>query len=97
MVYLADARVELDNNLVENATRPTAIGNKNCLFIGEAGSGERSTVISTIIESCRRRGVDPYAYLRDVLTRLPTMTNQELASVPPAAWQKHQRELQFTA
>jgi transposase len=70
-VYLNDGRVEIDNNLVENAIRPTAIGKKNWLFVGEAQAGERSAIIYTVIESCRRRGLDPYAYLCEVLTRLP--------------------------
>jgi hypothetical protein len=57
--------------LVENASRPTALGKKNWLFFGHAEAGERSAIIYTLIESCRRRGIDPYAYLRDVLTHLP--------------------------
>ncbi len=87
-VYLADGRVEIDNNLVENAIRPTAIGKKNWLFIGDAEAGERSAIIYTVIESCRRRGLDPYAYLREVLTRLPRMTNHQIPEVTPAAWAK---------
>jgi transposase len=67
-----DGRIEIDNNLVENAIRPTAIGKKNWLFIGEAEAGERGAFLYTIVESCRRRGLDPYAYLRDVLTRCRT-------------------------
>jgi transposase len=70
-VYLQDGRVEIDNNLVENAIRPTAIGKKNYLFFGDAGAGQRSAIIYSIVESCRRRGIDPHAYLRDVLARLP--------------------------
>ena len=89
--YLNDGRVELDNNLVENAIRPTAIGKKNWLFIGDAEAGERSAIIYTIIECCRRRGVDPFAYLRDVLTRLPQMTNRQIPEVLPANWAKKQR------
>ncbi|HEX9596436.1 MAG TPA: IS66 family transposase [Anaerolineales bacterium] len=84
--YLADGRLEIDNNLVENAIRPTAIGKKNWLFFGEAEAGERSAILYTIIESCRRRGLDPYAYLRDVLTRLPAMTNWQVKHVTPEAW-----------
>jgi transposase len=93
-VYLEDGRVEIDNNLVENAIRPTAIGKKNWLFIGEADAGERSAIIYTIIETCRRRGLDPYAYLRDVLTRLPSMTNHQIPEVAPAAWAKNRHPLQ---
>ena len=96
-VYLNDGRVELDNNLVENAIRPTAIGKKNWLFIGQAEAGERSAIIYTVIESCRRRGLNPYAYLRDVLARLPRMTNRQIPEVTPEAWAKTQRPLQRQA
>jgi len=93
-VYLDDGRVEIDNNLVENAIRPTAIGKKNWLFVGDVDAGERSAIIYTIIESCRRRGLDPYAYLREVLTRLPHMTNRQIPEVTPQAWSKRQCLLQ---
>ena len=89
-------RVELDNNLVENAIRPTAVGKKNWLFIGDAGAGQRSATIYTIVESCRRRGLDPLAYLRDVLSRLPRMTNRQIPEVLPAAWAKTQQLKQRT-
>lgn len=85
-VWLEDGRIEIDNNLVENAIRPTAIGKKNRLFIGEANAGQRGAILYTIIESCRRRGIDPYTYLRDVLTRLPAMTNWQIKDVTPEAW-----------
>lgn len=84
-VFLTDGRIEIDNNLVENAIRPTAIGKKNWLFIGQAEAGERSAILYTLIENCRRRRVDPYAYLRDVLTRLPHMTNRQIPEVIPSA------------
>ncbi len=88
--YLGDGRVEICNNLVENAIRPTAIGKKNWMFVGDANAGERSAIIYTIIESCRRRGIDPYAYLRDVLTRLPKATNWQIKDLTPQAWAKAQ-------
>jgi IS66 C-terminal element len=56
---------------------------KNWLFFGDADAGERSAILYTIIESCRSRGIDPYAYLRDVLTRLPFMTNWQVKHVTP--------------
>jgi transposase len=87
-VWLADGRVEIDNNLVENSIRPTAIGKKNWLFIGDAEAGDRSAILYTVIESCRRRGIDPLEYLRDVLTRLPSMTNWQIKDVTPEAWAK---------
>ncbi len=89
-VYLEDGRIEIDNNPVENAIRPTAIGKKNWLFIGEAEAGQRSAILFTIIEACRSRGIDPQTYLRDVLTRLPTMTNRQVKDVTPASWAKAQ-------
>lgn len=80
-VYLDDGRVEIDNNLVENAIRPTALGKKNWLFVGEAGAGQRGAILYSVIESCRRRNIDPYAYLRDVLSRLPAMTTGQIHSI----------------
>lgn len=86
--YTANGRIEIDNNLVENAIRPTALGKKNWLFIGHADAGQRSAILYTVIESCRRRGIDPHAYLRDVLTRLPGATNKMIPEFTPAAWAK---------
>jgi transposase len=78
----------LDNNLVENAIRPSAIGKKNWLFIGHPDAGQRSAIIYSLVVSCQRHGKDPLAYLRDVLRRLPAMTNQsDLAPLTPARWQ----------
>jgi transposase len=93
-IYLGDGRVEIDNNLVENAIRPTAIGKKNWLFIGEADAGQRSAIVYTLIECCRRRGLNPFAYLRDVLSRLPNMTNRQIPEVTPEAWSKASRTSQ---
>ena len=87
-VYLGDGAIEIDNNLVENAIRPTALGKKNWLFIGEAQAGDRGAILYTVIESCRRRGLDPYAYLKDVLTRLPQMTIQQVPEILPGVWGK---------
>ena len=87
-VYLADGRVEIDNNRVENAIRPTAVGKKNWLFMGEAGAGQRGAILYNVVESCRRRGLDPFAYLKDVLTRLPDMTNHQIPELFPAIWAK---------
>jgi transposase len=90
-VYLEDGRAEIDNNQVENAIRPTAVGKKNWLFIGEAEAGERSAILFTLIEACRSRSIDPWEYLRDVLTRLPSMTTGQLNEVTPEAWAKARR------
>ena len=82
---VGDGRLKIDNG-VENAIRPTAVGKKNWLFVGHAETGQRSAILYSLIESCRRRGVEPYAYLRDVLTRLPTMTDWTVGALTPATW-----------
>ena len=74
------------NNLVENAIRPTAVGKKNWLFIGEAGAGHRSALIYTIVASCRQHGLDPFEYLCNVLTLLPSATTSDIPHLTPAAW-----------
>jgi transposase len=82
------AVTRLDNNLVENAIRPSALGKKNWLFIGHPAAGQRSAILYSLVVSCQRHGKDPYAYLRDVLQRLPAMTNQDdLTPLTPAVWQ----------
>ena len=62
--FLEHGEVELDNNLVENAIRPAAIGKKNWFFFGSAEAGQRSVVMYTLIENCRMHGVEPYTYLK---------------------------------
>ncbi len=85
-VYLEHGRVCIDNNPVENAIRPTAVGKKNWLFIGDATTGERTAILYTLIENCRLRGIDPYTCLRDLLARLPYLTNRQIGGVTPAAY-----------
>jgi hypothetical protein len=77
----------IDNNLVENAIRPSAIGKKNWLFIGHPAAGQRSAIIYSLVVSCQRHGKDPLAYLSDVLAKLPALTNRDdLTPLTPAAW-----------
>ena len=86
--HLDHGITKLDNNLIENAIRPSAIGKKNWLFVGHPDAGQRSAVIYSIVVSCQRRGIDPLSYLRDVLTRLPSMTTKDdLDAITPARWQ----------
>lgn len=87
-----DGRLEIDNNLVENAVRPTAVGKKNWLFIGHPEAGERSAILYTLLENCRRLGINPQEYLHDVLTRLPAMTNRHTHELTPANWLAARRE-----
>ena len=89
--YVTHGQLEIDNNLVENAIRPTAVGKKNFLFIGHPRAGWRSAVIYSVLGSCRRAGIDPHEYLRDVFRRLPEMKISQIADITPAAWAKAQR------
>ena len=85
--HLSHGETRLDNNLIENAIRPSAIGKKNWLFIGHPDAGQRSAIIYSVVVSCQRHGKDPLAYLRDVLTRLPALTNRhDLDALTPVNW-----------
>jgi transposase len=68
--FLDDGRIELDNNAVERAIRPVALGRKNHLFAGSDGGGHRWAVVCSLITSAKLNGVEPYAYLKDVLGRM---------------------------
>jgi len=84
--YLRDGRYEIDNNLIENAIRPTAVGKKRWLFIGHPDAGWRGAVIYSVIGSCRRRGINPEEYLTDVLKRLPTQKINRIDELLPEYW-----------
>ena len=81
--YLGDDDIPIDNNPAENAIRPLAVGRKNWLFIGSQQAGERAAVIMTLIESAKLNGHDPWAYLKDVFERLPTLKNADLHLLLP--------------
>jgi hypothetical protein len=84
--YLRDGRCEIDNNLIENSIRPTAVGRRRWLFIGHPDAGWRSAVIYSILVSCRRRGINPLEYLTDVLGRLPGAKTSDIQGMLPANW-----------
>jgi len=84
--YLRDGRFEIDNNLIENAIRPTAVGRRRWLFIGHPQAGWRSAVIYSLLLSCRRRGINPQSYLSDVLNRLPSTKITEIHQLLPGHW-----------
>jgi hypothetical protein len=86
--YLRDGQFEIDSNLVENDVRQSAVGKKRWLFIGHPEAGWRSAVIYTIIQSCRRYGINPQEYLTDVLGRLPSMTANQVKELLPDQWRK---------
>ena len=84
--YADTGHIEIDNNLVENAIRPTAIGKKNWLFFGSPDSGQQSAIIYSILETCRKLGIDQKEYLYDILKKLPYLTAQEARQLTPLKW-----------
>ena len=68
--FIDDGRIEIDSNVVERAIRPIALNRKNALFAGSDGGGEHWAVIASLIETCKLIGVEPHAYLADVITRI---------------------------
>jgi hypothetical protein len=95
--FVEDGTLEIDNNLIENAIRPSALGKKNWLFVGHPEAGERSAVIYTLLGSCRRQGVNPFDYLKDLFTRLPAARITEIKQFTPAAWTKAKEKEQAVA
>ena len=70
--FLDNGRLPIDNNWIENQIRPIAIGRNNWLFAGSLRAGQRAAAVMSLIQSAKLNGHDPYAYLKDVLARLPT-------------------------
>ena len=69
-IYLEDGRLEIDNNAAERSIRPLALGRKNWLFAGSDAGGERAAAIASLIETAKLNGIDPQAWLTDVLERI---------------------------
>jgi transposase len=84
--FLDDGNVPIDNNAAENSMRPLAVGRKNWLFVGSQQAGERAGNVLSLIESAKLNGHDPWAYLKDVFERLPTLKNRDLAKLLPHHW-----------
>ncbi|MEY2343352.1 IS66 family transposase [Acidithiobacillus sp. IBUN Pt1247-S3] len=87
-LYLTEGHLSIDNNPVERAIRGVAIGRKNYLFAGSDAGGERAASIYTLIETCKLNDVDPFAYLCDVLEKLPTWPHHRLQELLPFHWEK---------
>jgi transposase len=83
--FVQDGRLPIDNNWIENQIRPIAIGRGNWLFAGSLRAGQRAAAVMSLIQSAKLNGHDPYAYLKDVLTRLPTHKKIGLKSCCPIA------------
>ena len=84
--YLDDGSLPIDNNWVENQVRPIVLGRKNWLFAGSLRAGKRAAAVMSLIQSAKLNGHDPYAYLKDVLDRLPTHPNSRIDELLPHNW-----------
>ncbi|HYN63457.1 MAG TPA: IS66 family transposase [Candidatus Limnocylindrales bacterium] len=84
--FLEDGDVPIDNNHLENQMRPWALGRKNWLFVGSELAGERAAMIMSLLQSAKLNAADPWSYLKDVLTRLPTQLNSRIEELLPHRW-----------
>ena len=84
--FIDDGDLPIDNNWVENQIRPIALGRNNWLFAGSLRAGKRAAAVMSLVHSARLNGHDPYAYLRDVLERLPTQPASRTAELLPHRW-----------
>lgn len=84
--FLLDGRLEIDNNLVENAIRPIAIGRKNYLFAGNHDAAQRIAVIYTFINACKHRDMDPALWLNDVLGKIHQHPIDRIEELLPQNW-----------
>ena len=84
--YADDGRLEIDNNTAERALRSVTVGRKNYLFAGSDAGGERAAIIYTLIENAKLSGVNPYAWLTDVIARIADHPARKLEKLLPWAW-----------
>jgi transposase len=88
--YTTDGRLEIDNNRAENVLRGIALGRKNYLFAGSDTGGENAAIVYTLIEAAKLNGIEPFAYLRDVLGRIADHPINRLDELLPWTWAARQ-------
>lgn len=86
--YVNDGRINIDNNLIENAIRPLALGRKNYLFCGNDASAYRAAIVYSLISTCKAADVDPRTWMEDVLRKIPyyQRDQRDLAELLPFNW-----------
>jgi hypothetical protein len=89
--FTEHAFLNIDNNASERALRAVAVGRKNWLFAGSDTGGRTAAVLYTMTQTCKQHRIDPFAYLQDVLTRLPALTTERLPELVPQAWAEAQQ------
>jgi transposase len=86
--YLEVAHAELDNNSTEHALRGVVLGRRNWLHVGQEAGGEKAANLFSLMITCKRLGVEPYAYLHDILRRLPGHLNKDIWQLTPRGWKE---------
>ena len=84
--YVTDGRLEIDNNRSERCIKTIVIGRKNYLFMGSEKGGQAAAILYSLIETCKQNGVNPLAYLTDVLNKIPTYPNKNIRDLLPYNW-----------
>lgn len=86
ITYTTDGKLNIDNNPVENAIRPVAIGRKNYLFAGSHEAAQRSAMLYALFGTCKLHGVNPFDWMKDVLQRIPAYPVNQVAQLLPHNW-----------
>lgn len=95
--YTEAGFLSIDNNVSEREMKRIAIGRKNWLFVGSENGGKTAAVLFSFTSTCHRLGIDPWAYLQDVLTRLPALPVDQLAELLPDRWQAARQQAAATS
>jgi hypothetical protein len=86
--YLEVPQAELDNNSIEHSLRGVVLGRRNWLHVGQEAGGEKAANLFSLMITCKRLGVEPYAYLHDILRRLPSHPNKDIWQLTPRGWKE---------
>lgn len=91
--YVNDGRVNIDNNFIENAIRPLALGRKNYLFCGNDASAYRAAIVYSLIGTCKAAGIDPRVWKEDVLRKIPyyEKDKKDMTGLLPRNWANLER------
>jgi hypothetical protein len=87
--YTLHGQMEIDNNLIENAVRPLAIGRKNYLFAGSHDAAEMTAAMYSFMASCKKNNINEFEWLKDVFERIQSINHKELYQILPSNWEKY--------
>lgn len=90
-VYLYDGVLEIDNNLIENAIRPLALGRKNCLFVGSHNAAQRGAIMYSFFAICKKHEVNPYEWLKYTLEHIMSINHKNIRNLYPQIYKKLQQ------